>query len=175
VEIDKMALDIAEVNALVGKESALMPARHAANIPDIRHWSEVIRQDNRSYREFEKNTVHAPPALLMVWAMPPLWSAEPKAAAEPHERAIKLLEEAGYATGLAVALEQKFLRPLKVGDRLSYRVKLSGVSQGEVETGVGRGYQLDLHYTFQNQNGDVVSEQLCRRAQVVRVAVQTNH
>lgn len=170
-----MALDIAEVNALVGKESALMAARHAANIPDIRHWCEVIRQDNRSYKEFEKNTVHAPAALLMVWTMPPLWSPEPEVATGPHERAIKLLEGAGYATGLVVALEQKFLRPLKVGDRLSYRVKLSGVSQDEVETGIGRGYQLDLHYTFQNQDGEVVSEQLCRRAQVVRVTAQTKH
>lgn len=170
-----MALDIAAVNALVGQESALVAARHRANIPDIRHWCEVIQQDNRSYREFEKNTVQAPAALLMVWAMPPLWSAEPKAPTEPHERAIRLLEDAGYATGIAVALEQKFLRPLKVGDRLSYRVKLSGVSQGEVDTGIGRGYQLDLHYTFQNQKGEVVSEQLCRRAQVARVTAQTKH
>lgn len=170
-----MALDIAEVNAFVGKESALRAARHAANIPDIRHWCEVIQQDNRSYREFEKNTVHAPPGLLMVWTMSPLWSPEPEATTEPYERAIKLLEGAGYATGLAVALEQKFLRPLKVGDRLSYRVKLSDVSQGEVETGIGRGYQLDLRYTFQNQDGEVVSEQLCRRAQVARVTVQIKH
>lgn len=170
-----MALDIAEVNALVGQESALTAARHAANIPDIRHWCEVIQEDNRSYREFEKNTVTAPSAMLMVWTMPPLWSAEPAAANEPHQRAIKLLEAAGYATGLAVALEQKFLRPLKVGDRLSYRVKLSAVSQSEVETGIGRGYQLDLHYTFQNQNGEIISEQLCRRAQVARVTAQTKH
>ncbi|AMN46167.1 hypothetical protein ACG33_03415 [Steroidobacter denitrificans] len=175
MEIEKMALDIAEVNALVGKESALRAARHAANIPDIRHWCEVIQQDNRSYKEFEKNTVHAPAALLMVWTMPPLWSPESAAATEPHERAIKLLEDAGYGTGLAVALEQKFLRPLKVGERLSYRVKLSGVSSGEVETGIGRGYQLDLLYTFQNQDGDVVSEQLCRRAQVARITVPAKH
>lgn len=170
-----MALDIAAVKALVGKESALLAARHRANIPDIRHWCEVIRQDNRSYREFEKSTVSAPAALLMVWTMPPLWSPEPKAPTEPHERAIRLLEEAGYTTGLAVALEQKFMRPLKVGERLSYKVKVSAVSPGEVETGIGLGYQLDLHYTFQNQDGELVSEQVCRRAQVTKVTAQTKH
>lgn len=170
-----MALDFAAVKALVGRESALMAARHVANIPDIRHWCEVIQQDNRSYREFERHTVNAPAALLMVWTMPPLWSPEPKAPTEPHEQAIRLLEEAGYATGIAVALEQKFMRPLKVGERLNYRVRLAGVSPGEVETGIGRGYQLDLHYTFQKQGGELVSEQLCRRAQVAMVAAQTRH
>lgn len=170
-----MALDITDLKALVGRESALVAARHPVNIPDIRHWSEVIREDDRSYREFEKLTKHAPPAMLMVWTMPPLWSPETPAQSEPHERAIRLLEGAGYATGLVVALEQKFLRPLKVGERLSYRVKLLGVSQGEVDTGVGRGYQLDLHYTFLNEAGEIVSEQLCRRVQVSRVAAQTKH
>ena len=69
-----MALDLTEVNALVGKESTLIAARHPANIPDIRHWCEVIREDNRSYTVFEREVVHAPAALLMTWAMPPLWS-----------------------------------------------------------------------------------------------------
>lgn len=170
-----MALDITEVNALVGRQSALIPARHAANIPDIRHWCEVIREDNRSYAAFERDVVHAPAALLMVWTMPPLWAPESRADVEPHERAIRLLEEAGYATGVAVALEQKFQRPLKVGEQLSYRVTLAGVSQAEVDTALGRGYQLDLHYTFQGENGEVVSEQICRRAQVARVTVNTKH
>lgn len=170
-----MAADISGVKALVGKESALMAARHKANVPDVRHWCEVIQQDNRSYREFEQSTVNAPAALLMVWTMPPLWSPEAKTPTEPHECAISLLEDAGYATGLTVALEQKFLRPLRIGERLAYKVKLIGISPGEVETGIGRGYLLDLHYTFQNQDGDVVSEQLCRRAQVAKVTVQAKH
>ena len=67
------------------------------------------------------------------------------------------------------------MRPLKVGERLSYKVKVSAVSLGEVETGIGRGYQLDLHYTFQNQDGELVSEQVCRRAQVTKVTAQTKH
>lgn len=170
-----MTLDISAVNTLVGKESARIPTRHPANIPDIRHWAEVIQEDNRSYRLFERDTAKVPPALLMVWTMPPLWSAEPKPATEPHERAIRALEEAGYGVGLTIALEQKFLRPLKVGERLSYQVRLSGVSQGEVQTAVGSGYELELLYTFRNQNGEVVSEQTCRRAQVARVELKKTH
>lgn len=170
-----MALDLTEVNALVGKESTLIAARHPANIPDIRHWCEVIREDNRSYAVFEREVVHAPAALLMTWAMPPLWSPVQRAAIEPHERAIRMLEEAGYATGLTMALEQKFLRPLKVGERLRYRVRFAGVSQSEVETVLGRGYELDLLYTFLGQDGEPVSEQRCRRAQVARVIVNRKH
>lgn len=169
-----MTLDLSEVNALVGKESRLIAARHKANVPDIRHWCEVIGLDNSSYKKFEKDTVNVPAAMLMVWTMPPLWSPQPKGAIEPHERAIKMLEDAGYGVGLTVALEQKFMRPLKVGDRLSYKVKLSGVSGSEVETAIGPGYQLDLLYTFQNQDGEVISEQTCRRAQVTRMKV-TKH
>lgn len=164
-----MALDMTEVNALVGKESGLVLARHKANISDIRHWSEVIRQDNRTYREFENKTETAPPAMLMVWAMPPLWCSEPKVATEPHELAIKALKDAGYDTGLGIGLEQKFFQPLKVGDRLSYKIKLSAVSEGEIETAVGPGYQLDLCYTFQNQDGAVVSEQIYSLAQVAKI------
>ena len=170
-----MARDITAVNALVGRQSAPIPARQAANIPDIRHWCEVIREDNRSYTVFERDIVHAPAALLMVWTMPPLWAPEPRADSEPHERAIRLLEEAGYAMGVSVALEQKFQRPLKVGERLSYRVTPAGVSQAEVETAIGRGYQLELQYAFQGQNGELVSEQLCRRVQVARVTVNTKN
>lgn len=170
-----MALDITEVNSLVGRQSALLPARHAANIPDIRHWCEVIRQDNRSYTAFEKDVVSAPEGLLMVWAMPPLWAPEPQAATEPHERAIRLLEEAGYDVGVTVALEQKFRRPVRVGEHLSYSVKLAGVSQGEVDTVLGRGYQLDLQYSFQGQDGELVSEQRCQRVQVARVTVGAKH
>lgn len=170
-----MTLDISEVNALVGKESGPIPAKWPANIPDIRHWAEVIREDNRSYRLFERDTAKVPPALLMVWTMPPLWSPEPKPTTEPHELAIRKLEEAGYGVGLTVALEQKFLRPLKVGERLSYQVRLAGISRGEVQTAVGPGYELELVYTFRNQNGEVVSEQTCRRAQVVRVELKKTH
>ena len=86
-----------------------------------------------------------------------------------------MLEEAGYATGLTMALEQKFLRPLKVGERLRYRVRFAGVSQSEVETVLGRGYELDLLYTFLAQDGEPVSEQRCRRAQVARVIVNRKH
>ena len=170
-----MALDITEVNSLVGRQSALIAARHAANIPDIRHWCEVIREDNRSYAAFERDAVNAPAALLMVWAMPPLWAPEPRSAVEPHERAIRLFEEAGYDVGLTVALEQKFRRPVRVGERLSYSVQLAGVSQAEVETALGRGYQLDLLFSFQGQDGEPVSEQRCQRVQVPRVTVGAKH
>lgn len=170
-----MALDMSEVDALVGKESGPIAAKWPANIPDIRHWAEVIQEDNRSYRLFERDTAQAPSALLMVWTMPPLWSPEPKRATEPHELAIRRLEEAGYDLGLTVALNQKFLRPLKVGERLSYQVKFAGVSRGEVQTAVGLGYELELVYTFCNQDGDLVSQQTSRRAQVTRIELKKTH
>ncbi len=168
-----MGLDAAQLRALVGKESRLIPARHEVNVPDIRHWAEVIRQDNRSYKEFEAEAKAAPPAMAMVWTMPPLWTSEPQPPTEPHERAIAMLQNAGYDVGIGIALEQKFFKPVKVGDRLSYSVTLAGVSPDVTDTQAGPGYQIDLRYTLRNQSGDVVGEQTYHLAQVSQI--KTRH
>ena len=96
--------------------------------------------------------------MMMTWARASYWTPEPKEIKEPHELALKALEDAGYALTIGVKMEDELVKPVNIGDWLSYRVKLEGVSAGEEETKLGKGYLVDLLYTFSNQKGEVVSK-----------------
>ena len=148
----------AEVKALVGKESGVFAALDKVSRSDIRHWIECMEDRDVSYEEIKGAKAAAPPAMMMVWTMPPLWSAEPKEPSEPHELALKALDNAGYEGAVGLKLDQEFFKAVQIGDRLSYTIKLAGVSPKEVETKMGKGFQVDLVYTMSNQEGDVVGK-----------------
>ncbi len=154
-----MSFNYSEVKSLIGKESDAIPALDKVSKSDIRHYCELIEEDNTLHKEFDWESKTAPPAMIMTWTMPPYWSPEPREPNEPHELAMKSLDEAGYDSAIGLSMDQEFHNPVKVGDRLSYRVKLADVSKEEVETKMGNGYQVDLVYTISNQDGDMVSKQ----------------
>ena len=153
-----MVFDHSRVKKLVGKESGAIPALDKVSKSDIRHWCEAIDLDNTPFHEIDWKKKSAPPAMMMVWTMPPLWSPEPREPTEPHELVLKALDDAGYDGAIGLAIDQEFLKPVYVGDRLSYRVKVAGVSSKEVDTKMGKGYQVNLDYTLSNQQGEVVSK-----------------
>jgi uncharacterized protein len=157
-----MGLDLRKVRKFVGKESDDMPAPDAVSKSDIRHWLEMMDEDRTPCHEIDWKERAAPPAMHRVWTLPPLWEPEPRKPDEPHERALRALDEAGYDGTVGLAMDQEFLRPVHVGERLSCRAKLEGVSGKEVETNLGSGYQVDLTYTLSNQNGEAVSRHRCR-------------
>jgi len=146
-------MNLDRIKDLVGKESNAMPAPDVVSTSDIRHWRELMEGKKESW-----NTGIAPPAMTLVWAMSPLWP-EKVEATEPHEQVLKLLDEAGYGIAVGTGLDQECLKPIRIGDRLGYRVKVVSVSSGEEETRLGKGYKVDLLYTFHNQKGEVVSVQ----------------
>lgn len=153
-----MGFNQSEAAKLVGAESGAIRALDKVSKSDIRHWCEVLGDPDPDYTEKIKQGVKtAPPTMTMVWAMPALWP--PKEATEPHEKLFKLLDDAGYSGTVGVALEQEFLRPVRIGDRLSCKVKVAGLSKGEEETKIGKGYLVDLDYTFLDGSGQVVSKQ----------------
>ena len=127
-----MAFDHSRVKKLVGKQSGAIAALDKVSTSDIRHWCEMIDQDNTPYHKIDWKKKSAPPAMMMVWTMPPLWSPEPKEPTEPHELVMKALDDAGYDGAIGLSIDQEFLKPVYVGDRLSYRVKVTGVSGGSV-------------------------------------------
>ncbi len=146
-----MAVDSSKIKAFVGKESAPIRVLDPISKSDIRHWCELIGDPDPSYEEkIKKGEKTAPPLMTMAWAMPALWP--PKEPTEPHERLDQLLNEGGYPLTVGIELEQEFARPIRIGDRLTYKVKVGNVSEGE--TKLGRGYLVDLIYTFQNQAGE---------------------
>ena len=142
-----------QMKDLIGKESGVIQALDTVSTSDIRHWRELMEGKKDSW-----NTDVTPPAMTLAWAMNPLWP-EKLEAKEPHEQVLKLLDEAGYGISVGIALDQEYLKPIRLGDQLSYKVKVTGVSSGEEDTKMGKGYKVNLLYTFSNQNGEVVSKQ----------------
>ena len=147
-----MSLDQSEVGKFVGKESNPIRALDEVSKSDIRHWREFME----GIRQW--NTDTAPPTMMMAWAMDPLWPKKAEAT-EPHEQALRLLDDAGYTGAIGIKLEQEYLQPVHLGDRLSFKVKVVSVSSAEEETKMGKGYLVNLLYTFTNQKGEVVSTQ----------------
>jgi acyl dehydratase len=90
--------------------------------------------------------------------MDPLWPKRLEAT-EPHQQVLKLLEDSGYGLALGISLDQEYLKPVRLGDTLSYKVKVASVSSAEEKTEMGKGYKVVLHYAFSNQKGEVVSKQ----------------
>ncbi len=153
-----MGFNASEAAKLVGAESGSMRALDKVSKSDIRHWCEVLGDADPDYnQQIAAGVKTAPPAMIMVWAQPPLWP--PKAPTEAHEKLLAMLDEAGYDGTAGIALEQEFKAPVRIGDRLSYTVKVAGLSKGEEQTKMGKGYLVDLHYTFVNGSGKVVSTQ----------------
>jgi len=154
-----MGFRYAAVKEFVGKESGDILSLDKVSSSDIRHWIECMEDRVVPFEEIKGVKAVAPPAMTMVWTMPPLWEPEPKEPTEPHELALKALDDAGYDGAVGLKLKQEFLKPVRIGDQLSYKIKLAAVSPKEVETKMGKGFQVDLVYTLSNQKGDAVSKQ----------------
>jgi len=123
---------------------------------DIRHWCEVVGDPDPDYAtKIRRGEKSAPPPMALVWAVPALWP--PKRATEPHEKVFELLDAAGYCGTVGIGLEQEFLGPVRIGDRLSFAVRVAGVSRGETVTRLGTGVVVDLAYTFYDGAGNIVS------------------
>lgn len=142
-----------QVNDLVGKESSTIRAPDEVSTSDIRHYRELMEGEKESW-----NTDTAPPTMTMVWAMEPLWP-EKVEAIEPHEQVLKLLDDAGYVGTMGIALDQECIKPVRLGDELSFKVKILSASSTEEETEAGKGHKVTLLYTFTNQRKEVVSKQ----------------
>jgi hypothetical protein len=153
-----MSFDQTEAVKLLKMESGTIRALDKVSKSDIRHWCEMLGDADPDYTaKIAAGKKNAPPTMIMVWAQPALWP--PKPASEPHEKLLQLLDQAGYECTAGISLEQEFKGPVRIGDRLSYKVKVAGLSKGEEATKMGKGYIVDLHYTFLDGSGKVVSTQ----------------
>jgi hypothetical protein len=154
-----MSFDHSEVAKLVGQESGAIRALDAVSKSDVRHWCELLGDPDPDYHEKVKcGEKTVPPPMLLAWTMDPLWPPKGEAR-EPHEKLAKIFDEAGYSGATGVGLDQEFVRPARIGDRLSFKVRILDVSSDEEQTKLGRGYLLRLLYSFLNQDGELVSTQ----------------
>ncbi len=176
-----MGLDRSEIEQFIGKTSGPVKACDDVSTSNVRRWYEIMNETDKEWIEKLRNVPEkpfpymaeakerilaeqarvrerpVPLPMMMTWARQAYWTPEPKEPAEPHEMAMKALEDAGYALTIGVNLEDELVKPVNVGDWLSFQVKLEGISAEEEETKLGKGYLVDLLYTFSNKQGEVVS------------------
>ena len=116
-----------------------------------------VYTDARLAAESVYGAVVAPPTSLQTWTMPPPAAPDGAASRTGRDELMSMLDAAGF-TGIVVAtMEQTYLRPLRVGDRLTSTLRLAGVS-GLKQTALGAGYFLTEALDYTDQRGEGVGE-----------------
>ncbi|HEY6427127.1 MAG TPA: MaoC family dehydratase N-terminal domain-containing protein, partial [Acidimicrobiales bacterium] len=144
----------AELAELVGQEAgAPSLSWDPVNVPMIRHWVEAMGDENPVYVSDEAaqaagfDRLIAPPAMLQAWIMRGLKASDEVEAARaagtsqgkgPSDRMMKLLDDEGLTSVVATNCEQKYGRPLVVGDRVLVRSVIESISEPK-RTALGTG------------------------------------
>jgi hypothetical protein len=123
----------------------------------VRLWREAFEspaaKDVLPPEGFGGSEVPAP--MLGVWDMPGARMADSRIWADDRERMRALLGERGYLRPLTVACRQRYLRPLRLGDRLTAQTTLRSLS-GPRSTAVGEGVFADWSTDFADAAGAIV-------------------
>lgn len=152
-----------DLETLIGYEGPRVEGIDEVCQPMIRQWCEAMQDGNPLYTDPEYagkskygRTV-APPAMLLSWAMNPLWPPrEPPRG--PLDQAMEILDQAGFTQIIIVGSTQRYLKPLFPGDQVSFSYRLQKVSD-ERETMLGKGYFVTTTFTYTNQKGEQVGTQ----------------
>lgn len=152
-----------DLQAIVGEEDGPFEANDEVNRAMIRHWCEAMEDGNPLYtdEEYAKTTefgeIVPPPQMVQAHVVPALW---PKQKREPDVlgKSNMMADEAGYFGVVATTTSQEYFTPMRLGDRLSYKIRLASVSP-EKTTRMGTGFFITAEYTYTNQKGELVCRQ----------------
>ncbi|NGO78957.1 hypothetical protein G6045_25345 [Streptomyces sp. YC504] len=108
--------------------------RDLVNEPMIRHWCEAMGDTNPAYTGPE---AIAPPTMLQAWTMGGLGGHQSRSAAQ--DELFGLLDKAGFSSVVATDCEQEYLRPLRVGDEITFDAVIESVSEQKT-TKLGTGH-----------------------------------
>jgi uncharacterized protein len=156
----------AELAPLVGQAAgAPSLAPDAVNVPMIRHWVEAMGDHNPVYVSDEAaraagyDQLIAPPTMLQAWIMRGLRTSllddEARATggrgrgrgAGPNDVMMALLDDEGLTSVVATNCEQRYGRPLVVGDRVLARSVIEAISDPK-RTGLGTGRFITTRLDF---------------------------
>jgi acyl dehydratase len=158
-----MSQDIYErLLKMVGEEAGPFEAADEVNRAMIRHWCEAMEDANPLYwdESYAKKSryggIIAPPQMVQAYCIPPLWPK--RELPDPQAKAVRMMDDAGYNGVVATTTSQEYFKPMRIGDRLSYKIKFVSVSP-EKTTRLGTGHFLTSEYTYTNQKGEVVCVQ----------------
>ena len=133
-------------------DSAPASARDPVNLPMIRNWVEAIGGSVPSDRVFSE--YGAPPAMIQVWTMAGLHGV--RDADDPLSQMMRVLDEAGYTSVVATNCAQEYVRYLKIGEQLTIRGRLLGVT-GPKKTALGEGWFVTTRNTWCSGNEPVAT------------------
>ena len=158
-----------QLQALVGTASPTVVGKDPVNPPMIRHMVEALGDENPIYvdddaaRAAGHPGIVAPPTMLQSWAMAGFGGNDlSKSAPEGGwGAALKLLNDAGFTSTVAVNCEQEYHRYLQVGDRVTVKAVLESVSE-EKQTGIGVGHFVTTVDEYYDEAGELVATHLFR-------------
>ncbi|MFL6055019.1 MAG: OB-fold domain-containing protein [Actinoallomurus sp.] len=133
---DRLMALVEELTAAGERPAA--PCADPVNAAMIRNWTQAL--GDRSTRWADT----APPAMIQVWSMPGL---DPDKPASIADRALALLNEAGFTGVVATNCEQTYERYLRHGEGLRSTMRFGSVT-GPKRTGLGEGYFLTWYQTW---------------------------
>ncbi len=152
-----------DLQAMVGEEAGPYEANDEVNKAMIRHWCEAMEDGNPLYTdgEYAKTTefgeVIAPPQMAQAYCVPRLWPKSDRPP-DPLGKSVNAATEAGYFGVVATTTSQEYFTPMRLGDKLSFSIKLVSVSP-EKTTRMGTGYFITAEYSYMNQKGELVCRQ----------------
>jgi uncharacterized OB-fold protein/acyl dehydratase len=152
----------ARIRAFVGeKEGPPFTCPDAVNEAMIRHWCEVMGDENPAYLDpaAARDSVHggivAPPTMLQTWDMKGYAMRDPSIIQNRQRDLHRLFDAAGYTGVVATDTEQEFTRYLRPGDRVTSETTIESISE-EKATALGVGYFIVTRTVFRDQNDEEV-------------------
>lgn len=158
-----------QLQALVGKSNGEpIVGPDPVNAPMIRHMVEALGDRNPIYVDDEAaraaghDGIVAPPTMLQTWYMQGLRRDQgPPQGSGAWQTALRLLDEAGYSSTVAVNCEQEYFRYLRPGDRMTVTGVLDAVSE-EKQTALGAGHFVTSKEEYRNHDGELVATHMWR-------------
>ncbi len=159
-----------KIHAFVGREMG-PPERGKddVNAAMIRHWCEVMGDENPVYTDAEaaknssKQGLIAPPVMLQVWSMEgyPMTQEHDAAELDLQKQLHAVFDEHGYRSVVGTNCNQNYYRDLRPGDQITYHTVIDNISE-EKATSLGIGYFIETKTEFTDQSGEKVGDMVFR-------------
>jgi uncharacterized OB-fold protein/acyl dehydratase len=144
-------------SVLGGEPGPLRVGRDPVNLAMVHHWCQALDDQNPAYLDEEhaaatRGHLIAPPGMLQTWTMDA--PRDPSGMAS-NDVVMRLLDEAGYTSVVAVNYEHEYLRELQHGERISVRSTAEDLS-AEKATALGPGVFTTVRHEYVTDSGELV-------------------
>jgi uncharacterized protein len=134
---------------LGGEPGPTRVGRDPVNLPMVHHWCQALDDQNPAYldEDFAASTrghLIAPPGMLQTWTMDAPRDPEGSAA---NDVVMRLLDQAGYTSVVAVNYEHEYHRELLHGELVSVRSTPEDLSE-EKKTALGPGVFTTVRHEY---------------------------